>query len=287
MKTKVLFSSLAIFCLACGLLYGQDAENSWFSVSEIAEGAWLIDDHGADNMYLVEGSDRALLIDTGLGVADLISQIEDLTDKSLIVVNTHGHPDHSGSNYQFDQIYMHAADTAAARGFNRPSTSDDSGNLMMQGEAPAEDELYKGERKNFQFVIVSEGYVFDLGGRHIRVIETPGHTAGSICLLDVENKRLFTGDCNNGLVWAFLPGTPPLHTFLETLEKQKTLFSEFDTLYPGHGPAVSSDFINDQIACMKSILDGTCESRPYESFAGNAQVCTFGRSSVAYDPDNL
>ena len=69
-------------------------EAQWFRVTEVAEKVWLIDDHQAANIYLVEGSDSALIIDTGLGVADLVSTVKKLTGKPLIVVNTHGHPDH-------------------------------------------------------------------------------------------------------------------------------------------------------------------------------------------------
>lgn len=118
-------------------------------------------------------------------------------------------------------------------------------------------------------------------------METPGHTPGSICLLDIDNELLFSGDNNNMLVWLFLGGCTPLHEYLETLEKQQRRLAEFETLFPGHGPPMAADFINDQVACVKAILDGTCESRPYESFAGNAMICTWGRASVAYNPDNL
>ena len=71
------------------------------------------------------------------------------------------------------------------------------------------------------------------------------------------------------------------------MEKQEKRLGEFDTLFPGHGPKIQADFILDQIACVKSILDGTCDPEPYESFAGNALICKFGRAMVAYNPDNL
>lgn len=268
-------------------IYAQENNDPWFSVKDLAPQTWLIDDHGADNMYLIEGSDSALLVDTGLGVADLISVVKKITNKPLIVVNTHGHPDHAGSDYQFDKIYMNAGDTAAARQFNDPASRSRVEGQMLNGAAPAEDELYKGEEKNFRFGLVSDGYTFDLGGRHVRVVDTPGHTPGSICLLDLEHEFLFTGDSNNKLVWAFLPGGPPLHIFLASLEKQKELFPEFTKIFPGHGPPVPNDFINDEIECMRSILEKTCEPKPYETFVGKAQLCTSGRASVAYDPDNL
>ncbi len=262
-------------------------DEPWFSVKEIGKGVWLISDHGADNIYLVEGKDSAILIDTGLGVADLRATVRKITGKPLIVVNTHGHPDHSGSNYQFEIVYMHPADIEAAKQFNIPEARARSSGNMLQGNTPREEEKFHGKPFDTRYIPVTEGHVFNLSDRRIQVMETPGHTPGSICFLDVENKILFSGDNNNGLVWLFLENCTPLHKYLETLQKQQKRISEFTTLMPGHGEPVSSDFINDQIACVKSILDGTCQAKEYKSFAGNAMICSYGRASVAYRPDNL
>ena len=97
-------------------LVGQVAAQSdtkketWLTAKKIAEKVWCIDDHGGDNMYLVEGKDSALLIDTGTGVADLASFVKTLTQLPVIVVNTHGHPDHSGGNFQYEKIYAQPSD---------------------------------------------------------------------------------------------------------------------------------------------------------------------------------
>lgn len=259
----------------------------WFTISEVAEKTWLMDDHRAANIYLVEGSDSALIIDTGIGLADLRSAAMKLTDKPLIVVNTHGHPDHVGANYQFEKVYLHQADFDATRSFMTAEAREGMGSMMAQGAIPSEEEIYKGKIHDPKLIPVSEGYIFDLGDRKIKVIETPGHTPGGICLLDMGNRFLFSGDNNNSLVWLFLEGCLPLSKYLTTLEKQMQMRSEFDTLFPGHGPGMDSDFIGDQIQCVRSILDGSCESKPYESFAGNGRVCTTGRATVAYNPENL
>lgn len=118
-------------------------------------------------------------------------------------------------------------------------------------------------------------------------METPGHTPGSICFLDIENKLLFSGDNNNIQVWLFLENCTPLRKYLETLQKQQARLKEFDMIMPGHGIPITSDFINDQVVCVKKIIEGKCEAREYKSFAGNAMICSYGRASVAYRPDNL
>lgn len=98
---------------------------------------------------------------------------------------------------------------------------------------------------------------------------------------------LFSGDNNNTLVWLFLHECLPLHDYLTTLEKLGRRIGEFDTMFPGHGIPKPAGFINDQISCVKSILDGNCESIEYKSFAGDGLMCTYGQASVAYNPDNL
>jgi hydroxyacylglutathione hydrolase len=262
-------------------------EAQWFRISQVADRVWLIEDHQAANIYLVEGNDAALIIDTGLGAADLVSAVRKLTDKPLFVVNTHGHPDHCGANYQFEEIYIHAADSSSAHSLMDPESRERTASMMLQGATPSPEETYTGEIYDPRIITVSEGYVFNLGSRYIQVMETPGHTPGGICLLDKENRMLFSGDNNNSLVWLFLQGCTPLSEYLVTLEKQEKRLGEFDTLFPGHGPKMQAGFIRDQIACVKSILDGTCDPKSYESFAGNALICTFGRASVAFNPDNL
>ncbi len=279
---------IIILCLLTAVTYvnGQTSQ-PWFSVSQISPKVWTIGDHGADNMYLVEGTDSALLIDTGLGIADLASQVIKLTSKPLIVVNTHGHGDHAGSNYQFAKVYVHPADSSAARACNRPEARANASKNMQAGNAPAKSELYKGKPLNTKLVPVKEGYQFRLGGRTLKVIEAPGHTPGEIILLDIENKLLFTGDNNNVLVWLFLPNCSPLHEYLATLQKEAAMMSRFTVIYPGHGTPLPADFINDQVACVKGILDNTLERKQYKSFAGNSMVSASGRASVAFNPDNL
>ncbi|MBG0859580.1 MAG: MBL fold metallo-hydrolase [Bacteroidales bacterium] len=279
---------ILIGLIITGLLYvsGQNPA-PWFTAKEVANKVWVISDHGSDNIYLVEGDDTAMLIDNGLGAADLRSYVKTLTKKPVIVVITHGHPDHAGSNYQFEKVYIHPADAEAAKAMNRPERRAASSKTMQGGDAPSENELYKAEPLDTKLIAVSDGHVFDLGGRRMQVMETPGHTPGGICLLDIRNKILFTGDNNNTLVWLFLENCTPLHKCLETLEKQQSRIAEFNTLMPGHGAPMSSDFINDQIACVKAILAGTCEAKEYKSFAGNSKICAFGQASVAFNPDNL
>jgi hydroxyacylglutathione hydrolase len=287
MKRNLITLALIIASFLRMAAQNQSQTTSWFTVKEVSPKIWALDDRKAVNIYLIEGTDSAMLIDTGMGVADLLSQVMKLTSKPLIVVNTHGHPDHAGANYQFDKIYIHAADSADARSCNLKAAREMAAKNMLRGAIPDDLDLFKGRENHFRFVPVKNGRIFNLGDRHIQVIETPGHTPGSICLLDKEDKLLFTGDNDNTVVWLFLPNCTPLSVYYKSLQSLSRQIADFDTIFPGHGIPIKSDFINEQLECVKSILNHTCNSEPYDTFAGKARLCQYRSASVAYNPDNL
>jgi glyoxylase-like metal-dependent hydrolase (beta-lactamase superfamily II) len=244
--------------------------DSRFKAKLVAEKVWCIDDKGADNFYLVEGKDKALLIDTGTGAGHLKEYLVSLTKLPIIVANTHGHPDHAGGNFEFDQVYAHPADFE-----------------MIQKYGNQEKRAGNANPKSTVLNSVKQGYQFDLGGRKLEVVEVPGHTKGSICLLDSRHRILFTGDNDNSLVWLFLKECTPLEIYLQTLEKLNQRAGEFETILPGHGIPLDKTFIGDQISCARKILNGTCPGKPYKSFAGDALVCTSGKAAIAFNPENL
>ena len=228
----------------------------------LAENVWRIEEsseYGAVNMFLILGRKNALLIDTGHGLNDPGPFVKTITALPVLVVNTHSHYDHAGGNKYFDKIHAHPADFP-----------------MMGGT--------KGKAR--EIAGVQEGYVFDLGERKLTVVETPGHTPGSICLLDGEHKMFFTGDNNNSHTWMFLRESTPLETYLRTLEKLIARSSEFDVLYPGHGDQYDSGHLKNLLTCGQKILKGECQGAPYQHYA-NVKSCSYMGALIAFDPDRL
>src|SRR5438045_8489126 len=119
--------SLTIFC--CKFSYAQT--NGWYSVKQIAEKTWLIDDNGMDNIYLLEGNDSALLIDAGFGVNNLRDFVKKITTKPIILVNTHGHPDHAGGDYQFGKAYISYRDIDLVKYYTARQMRKQALNLMI------------------------------------------------------------------------------------------------------------------------------------------------------------
>lgn len=122
-----------------------------------------------ESLYLVEGNDRAVLIDAGTNIPNLDSIVASITSKPVDLIATHVHPDHTGSAVNlWPSIRINAAD--------------------MTG-VPVYMKDYKGEITYF-----NDGDTIDLGGRRLIVVFTPGHTPGSITLIDPDNKLAFSGD---------------------------------------------------------------------------------------------
>ncbi|MDO4521351.1 MAG: MBL fold metallo-hydrolase, partial [Erysipelotrichaceae bacterium] len=169
-------------------------------VIEIAKNTYCINEFGMDAMYLVIGKERALLIDTGTGTFDLKGLVEQLTDKPYDVILTHGHVDHAGGMDQFDRVMIHRNDIEMAKNLSHKERLGYAVTLhsMDRDEAYEFSPSQVREWKSVpEFVTVEEGDVIDLGDRKLEIFFTPGHTPGSICLLDRKNRIHFSGDACN------------------------------------------------------------------------------------------
>jgi hydroxyacylglutathione hydrolase len=265
----------------------------WFEVKEVDDATWAIDDRGSNMLYLVAGQEYCLLVDTGWGVGDLPALVASFSPLPVVVVNTHGHPDHTFGNGWFDRVHVHVADEVSAR--KPPST--ESRKWIVENILP------KPLPANFQFdawavagpgalEMIQDGQVFDLGGRALEVILVPGHTPGSICLLDRQARVLFTGDSVlPGAHWLHLDESLPLRQYHENLRRLQTFSDEFDTILPGHADLqalpVSRDILDDLVAGIGRILTGELVGLEEKTFAGDGLRCDFDLCSIVYRPDRL
>ena len=171
-------------------------ENPFVEVEKLADGVWsLLSPGGCPTLcYLVEGAERALLIDTGFGVGDLKALCERLTDKPLLVVDTHSHGDHVLGNPQFDRVYIHALDLEAGRAANEPEQRRRFMDAPEGCGYTIDDSVPDGP---CELVPSEAGYVFDLGGgstelilfKNRQIVESVSLPFGAVNTTDMFNTR--------------------------------------------------------------------------------------------------
>jgi len=216
---------------------------------------------------LLVGYEKAMLIDTGHGFGNLKETVRKITDKPLIIVNTHGHLDHVCGNAQFDEpVYIGSEDMELCRIHTskeyRMAVAKNAENVMdwQTGKTvyglPEDFELEKYlSYGSGSLVPCEEGQVFDLGGMTIRVYATPGHTKGGRSFYYEELKWLYTGDAVCPIVWLFMPESTDRKTHIATLDKVLSL--PVERVYSGHNPMPAT--LEDVMLYKKVALEADYE----------------------------
>ncbi len=199
------------------------------------------------NVFLVRDGAHAALIDSGFSDdesynkrTEALSAFPDL--KIDYIVLTHHHYDHaSGAHRLRDatgaRIVVHKDEVSLLL-----SPDSESGDMEIpedQKEAREQAKRWRAEAaKAVPDLRVDDGAVLDVGGLHLRLVHTPGHTAGHLCILLEEERLLFAGDNVLGVGTAAI--APPPHgdmaQYIESLRKMQSL--DATLLAPGHGPLV-------------------------------------------------
>ena len=216
-----------------------------------------------ESVYVLEGEDRALVIDAGTRMPHLSETVAKLTDKPLTLVLTHGHGDHVGGAVSFPEVWIHPADTT----------------LLGAGRRG-----YAGEIK-----YLSDGQVFDLGGRQIDVLFTPGHTFGSVTFFDKTNKYGFSGDAFGSTNLLLFAGT--FRVLVETIDRTLAYMQAngIEKLYPGHYHGDNPETVQrllDEKKMSQDAISGKRRGVPDSSSNGlNRDLYDYGVHIRYNDPD--
>jgi hydroxyacylglutathione hydrolase len=220
-----------------------------YSTTKIAEGFYCITQEFV-RCFLFEGEKEALLVDTGVG-GNLREYVEEITKLPVTLVVTHSDWDHVAAAEQFDKRLMH----------------------------PSEFNNYKRNSKVVPMEAIWEGDIIDLGNFRFEVILIPGHTPGSIALLERKKRFLIGGDSiQTGPIFMMGEGRS-FEAFRASMKKLQGLLGAFDTIYSSHHEMIVKPEIINQL------YTGAC--KVIEQKAESKQVIINERQCNCYEVDGV
>jgi len=216
-------------------------------IIQINDTTWRIEDKGV-RFFLLAGTEKALLIDSGMNTPNAKQIAESITKLPVMLINTHADPDHISGNGSFDYCYMH----------------------------PDEENVYRVHGGTGRIQPVNDNGIIDLGNRPLKIIFIPGHTPGSIALLDINNRVLISGDSvQDGNIFMFRKHRN-LSLYVESMKKLSTYTAEFDTIYPSHGSfPVYPELLTSLIEGAEQIINGTAEGKVVDMFGTQVMLYKF------------
>jgi hydroxyacylglutathione hydrolase len=238
--------------------------DDYFAVEDLGEDTFAIGEpryYQQNYFYLIVGTTRAILFDSGSGTRDISGVVASLTKLPVTVIVSHLHFDHLGGIAPFEHVAMiDLPETRAnmAGGFFRPSRYEYMG-FVDARVAPS---FRVGEW-------LAPGATIDLGGRSLRIFSTPGHTPSSVALFDAANRRLFIGDfIYPTTLYAFLPGAS-LSAYQATARTLLGILPADTTLWTAHccrknegvsAPWLSMSDLRDLDAALTTVRAGHAKS---------------------------
>ena len=213
----------------------------------INDRTWRIEDDHV-RFFLLCGTEKAALIDTGMRTPDAKKLAQSLTDLPLILINSHADRDHISGNDAFDEFYM----------------------------SPEEEDNYRHNGGKGTIIPVREGDVIDLGDRPLRIIDIPGHTPGSIAILDEKYRVLIAGDSvQDGNIFMF--GTyRNIDRYVDSLRHLSEYDGQFDEIYAMHGSIpVKPDLTAKLIEGAEQIRNGSASGEKVDIFGNEVMLYKF------------
>jgi glyoxylase-like metal-dependent hydrolase (beta-lactamase superfamily II) len=242
--------------------------DTWFEVYEVAHSVFAIYEPRQSEgtiSYLILGNERAVLFDTGMGIGDLKKLTSELTKLPIVVLNSHTHDDHVGSNWQFSTIY--GMDTDFTRQSALGSSADAQKEIAPSeicGDLPAGFDAKTYATRPWKITkYIHDGESIDLGGRALKVIATPGHTPDAICLFDQANGLLFTGDTYYpGTIWLYRPETD-LGAYGKSVQRLAALAPQIKTVLGAHDfPVAPAAVLPSLVADFEAVRAGKIAATP-------------------------
>ena len=264
----------------------ESHDQSWFDVQPVTDWVTAISEPGHVECvisWLIEGSDHALLLDTGMGVGDIASIVRGLTSKPVSVINSHSHWDHIGDNWRFDDIAIHGAEVHwLEQGVSNEDLAPWFGDESLTRPLPP-----TFDRSTFSIpasranTLLNDGDVLDLGDRQLEVMHAPGHSPGGIVLLDRAAGWLFSTDvAYPSSLYAF-GDDADFDVYRDTMRKLAALAPDLKVVAGSHdGPLMPPKML----VAMADALDVIAEGRAPDERRDDRDVHDFDGFRVFAPP---
>jgi len=218
----------------------------WYDTEPLSNGVTWIDElhvlpSAVGNIWLVAGSQSCLVFDTGTGLGDLADKVAELTDKPVIALASTGYYDHAGGLGQFGQRAVHRLEAPRVQSPTPHNTVSEKYLTYAVLKATPYENFLVGEyvmAPTQPTQLLEDGATLELGDRCLRVLHTPGVTAGSIALYEEKTGSLFSGESLSDSE-KFYTGEPADYSTDANAQAhresmQKLLALDVSTVYPGH-----------------------------------------------------
>lgn len=246
----------------------------YYKTTQLLPGLTRITDVAGTHMYLVEGTEQALLIDTGVGVGELRSVVDALTQKPLTVVITHGHVDHAMGAGAFGDVpvYLSHRDrqvyethSQLEQRMNYVAFSGAAGPFAQEiGTLTPED--YLPTPSFSDFLDLNPGDSFELGGVTVQVLPGQGHTPGCVTLRIPQWRILLLGDACNEFTFLFEVCCSTVEDYRSMLlELKAATDGSYDRVLFFHGNGEGNrDMIDGVLAVCEDVLQGKSDNMPFQ-----------------------
>ena len=269
------------------------------TVEKLSDDLYMITETRSIHCYLLIGTEKALLIDTGWGYEDPRPILEELTDKPVMTVFTHGDGDHCLGARYFDEVFIHPLDYGKMR---RNDTGEERRGMLehrlrklpeLASHMDTESYCRTLLPKDLKVGFLSDGEIIDLGGKYVECVLTPGHSYGHLMFLEKESGRLFSGDqiMDGHNIWHFLKRDEQAG-FAATLSSLKHLAArerEISAIFPAHGRTpVKKQCLFDLIECLECELRENYQNDiPFHSHKGDGYQHFFRSVNLIYSDERL
>ncbi len=250
----------------------------FFKAEKVTDRIYRISGIITEYMYLVVGTDQALLIDTGCGAGDIHAFVRTLTDLPLTVVLTHGHYDHAGGAGRFPEVWLDSRELEPTpihylKNATYEKLKSGHPTLRLEDMTPDAGETATKDPSGaaicttsvpVTFRPLTPGKLFALGGITAEAIPCPGHTPGTYCILLVEERLLLTGDACHSISYLFFDNALTIEEYRQNLIALNRQKDRWDSLLLSHPIATApKTMIDEVIHLCDQILAGTTDEIPW------------------------